>query len=121
MTDHLFFYIGLSFLLTHEMDAIRRQEYRIFPITSLLSERTGYLVFTALHVPLYVVLFWGLTNKDPLFVRQFILYFDVFMLVHIGLHLLALRHKLNQFTSFFSWSLIVGAGLFGLFDLLAKG
>ena len=121
MADHLFFYIGLSIMLTHEMDAIRQQEHRFFPGTSLLSERRGYYVFTALHIPLYIMLFWGLTNKDPLFVTRFIIYFDVFMLVHIGLHALALRHKMNRFTSFFSWSLIVGAGLFGLFDLLAKG
>lgn len=31
MTENIFFYLGLSLLTMHEMDAIRCKEWRIFP------------------------------------------------------------------------------------------
>ncbi|WP_394341844.1 DUF6713 family protein [Sphingobacterium corticibacter] len=31
MAGHVFFYLGLSLLIMHEMDAIRCREWRIFP------------------------------------------------------------------------------------------
>ncbi len=60
MTEHYFFYIGLTFILIHEMDAVRLQEWKMFPILSGLNDQTGYLIFTSLHIPLYGLLFGGL-------------------------------------------------------------
>ena len=37
MTGHIFFYLALSFLTMHEMDAIRCREWHIFSGISLLS------------------------------------------------------------------------------------
>jgi hypothetical protein len=119
MTD-LFFYGGLSFILTHEMDAVRCREWRIFPLTSRLTGPNGYLVFTALHVPLYLLLFNGLFANpapDPALIRGL----DLFFIVHVVLHLLFRKHPENRFTSAFSWLLIAGAGLCGLLDLLFGG
>jgi len=48
----------------------------------------------------------------------FIKGFEIFLIVHVGLHVLFLKHKNNAFNDWFSWVLIVGAGLFGLADLL---
>jgi len=50
MTEHLFFYLGLSLLLMHEMDAIRCKEWRIFPGLSMLSDKVGHIVFLFLHI-----------------------------------------------------------------------
>ena len=44
--------------------------------------------------------------------------FDIFLMVHLLLHLLYLRHKNNEFKDWISWSIIIGAGLFGLMDLI---
>ena len=45
--DAPFFFVALAFILTHEMDAIKCREWRIFPLTSRLDDSRGYLVFTA--------------------------------------------------------------------------
>ena len=44
------FYSGLSLFMLHEMDAIRRQEWRIFFFLSKLKEETAYAVFSILHL-----------------------------------------------------------------------
>ncbi len=56
MEHHFFFVVGLSVIFTHELDAIKRREWRMFPLTFWLPERPGYLVFTTLHIPLFGLL-----------------------------------------------------------------
>jgi hypothetical protein len=117
MIEHIWFFVGLAFILTHEMDAVLRHEWRIFPLTMMLDDAWGYRVFTAMHVPLYVWIFWGIWSGDDLN-SSFIRGWDIFLVVHVGLHLLFLRHPKNEFTTPFSWVLIVGAGVSGALDLL---
>jgi len=117
MTEHYFFYIGFTFILIHEMDAIRLQEWKMFPILSGLKEKTGYFIFTSLHLPLYGLLFWGLSGSQSL-VSNLILGLDIFFIVHLTLHLLLIKHKNNKFRNFFSWGIIILTGLFGFLDLI---
>jgi hypothetical protein len=49
--DAIFFFAAHAFMLTREMDAIKRREWRIFPLASRLDDSRGYWVFTAVHVP----------------------------------------------------------------------
>lgn len=42
------FYTGLSFILLHELDAVRCKEWNIFPGLSLLNEKPGKIVFVVL-------------------------------------------------------------------------
>lgn len=116
MTEYILFLIGISFLVVHEMDAIRCKEWRIYPGLSFLSDKVGQLIFIFAHIPLFFIVFYQLTyNSDN---NAFIKGFDIFMIVHIGLHLLFLRHQNNEFKDWISWTLIIGAGLFGLADLV---
>jgi hypothetical protein len=115
--ESLFFFIGLSFILTHEMDAIKCREWRIFPLTSRLDDKMGYLVFTAAHLPLYLLLFWYLYTPDGLN-QSLIRGLNIFFVVHLFLHLAFLRHPKNEFKSAFSWILIVGAAVAGTIDLV---
>ncbi len=116
MTEHFLFYIGLSFLTVHEMDAVRCKEWRIFPGLSILSDNLGEIIFVFAHIPLFYIVFFQLTNSvNP---DNFIKGFDIFMIIHVGLHLLLLKHKNNEFKDWISWIIIVGAGLFGFADLL---
>jgi hypothetical protein len=117
MENYLFFLAGLSFILAHEMDAIKCQEWTIFPLLSKLNEKTGYFVFTAIHVPLYLLLFWGLYGKNEIN-PGVIMGLDIFFIVHVFLHVLFLKHPKNQFTSAFSWIIILGAGISGLMDIM---
>ena len=85
-------------------------------ILSLLSDKTGKWVFILAHIPLFFLVFYPLAHiSDP---GGFIKGFEIFLMVHVGLHLLFLKHKKNEFKGWISWMLIVGAGLFGLADLL---
>jgi hypothetical protein len=117
MDSHFFFLLGLAFILTHEMDAIKAREWTIFPLISRLDNKTGYLGFTALHMPLYLLLFWALLHPAGLN-RGARIGLDIFLIVHVFLHLLYLRHPENRFTSVFSWVIIAGAGAAGLLDLI---
>lgn len=47
--QHAFFLVGLAFLLTHEMDAVRLHEWQLLPLLSRLDDRGGFLVFTGLQ------------------------------------------------------------------------
>ena len=117
--EYLFFYIGLSFLFTHEMDAVRLKEWKIFPILSKLEEQTAYYIFTGIHVPLFILIFWGLcgNNQDEIN-RSLIAGLDIFFIIHTFLHLMILRHRNNNFKSVFSWSLIIGMFICGILDLI---
>lgn len=122
MLIHLFFVLGFCCLLVHEMDAIRLKEWKILPILSRLDDRSGYLAFVSLHLPLYVVLLWGLSGGDGIN-RGLIVFLDAFFVVHVVLHLLF--HRLlfldrpdDRRMSALSWALVWGAGAFGAIDLL---
>jgi len=112
-----FFLLGLSLILIHEMDAIRCKEWRIFPLVSLLDDKTGERVFILAHIPLYYFIFSGLDMGANL---SWIKGLDYFFIIHLGLHLLALRHPKNEFKDWLSWLLITGVALCGLLDLILR-
>ena len=114
--EHILFFIGLSCLIVHEMDAIRCKEWRILPGLSTLSDTVGQLVFVFIHIPLFILVFYQLVYVAD--IRKFLIGFDIFMIVHTVLHLLFLKHKNNEFIDRISWILIIGAGIFGLADLI---
>ena len=113
--QHLFFYLAISFILMHEMDAIRCKEWRIFPLLSMLNDDLGFKVFMLAHIPLFTFVFMGLNQANN---TQFIKGLNIFFIVHLGLHLLFLFHKKNEFKDWISWSIISGAALFGFLDLI---
>ncbi|MDM1407427.1 DUF6713 family protein [Myroides sp. DF42-4-2] len=114
--DYIFFYLALSLIIMHEIDAVRCKEWRIFPGLASLGDKVGYIVFLFGHLPLFVWALWYLNqSENP---DNFIIGFSLFCILHIGLHLLFYKHKYNEFKDWISWSLIVGAGLAGLFQLI---
>ena len=54
-------------------------------------------------------------------VEAFMYGLNIFMIVHLGLHILFLKHKNNEFTDWISWFIIISAGLCGLIDLVMSG
>ena len=116
MPEYTFFYLGLTFIIIHEMDAIRCKEWRIFPGLSLLDDKLGFKIFMAAHIPLFFFFFLGLigsSNNEVL-----IFGFNIFLIIHFGLHILSLKHKKNEFKDWISWTIITGAGLCGVLDLV---
>lgn len=97
--NSLFFYIGLSFLIIHEMDAIRCREWRLFPGLPLLNDKMRFMVFTIAHIPLFIWILYGLSKTGN---EAFITGLNYFFVIHFGLHLLFLMHKKNEFKGCFS-------------------
>ncbi|MGL4631238.1 MAG: DUF6713 family protein [Leadbetterella sp.] len=118
MANDIFFTLGFTFLLMHEMDAIRCKEWRFFPLTFFLEEKMGFIVFMILHIPLFYWFFWGLMSNEHR--ESFIIGLDYFFIIHLGLHIIYLKHKKNEFKDWISWSLIIGTALFGVLDLMQK-
>ena len=116
MAEYFLFYIGLSLFLIHEMDAIHHEEWKMFPILSNLSDKQGYIIFVSLHIPIFVLIFWLITNISA--AEVFATIFDAFMIIHFLLHILFLKHKKNKFKDSFSWSIITGVAICGIFDLI---
>ena len=116
MEGHLFFILGFCLLLAHEMDAIRSKEWKIFSILAKMRDEAGYVVFTALHVPMYALLLWGLYGGGDVN-HKLIIGLDIFFVVHVLLHVIFYNHPENRFRSVFSYALIFGAGMFGVVDL----
>lgn len=116
MPSHFFFYLGLSFIFIHEMDAVRCKEWRIFPMLSLLDDKTGFQVFMLAHIPLFTLLLWALMGQEnPI---SWIKGLDVFFMLHLIAHVLFFRHPKNDFKDWISWLWIIGAALWGGLDLL---
>lgn len=111
-TPHLLFLTVVSFLVAHELDAIRQQEWRFFFAPVAVSDETAYRIFTALHAPMFVIVLWY--GESPAFQMGV----DVFMIVHWLLHLGLRNHPTIQFESWFSRFWIVGGASLGAFHLL---
>ncbi len=116
MPENLSFYLALSFFVTHELDAIRCREWRIFPVLSFLNERTARSIFIFAHVPLMFALLYKLgdDHKEGNFIR----YMDMFFVGHLLMHIFYIKHKDNEFKDWISWLIIGGAGLFGFINLI---
>ncbi len=112
-----FFVLGLCFILMHEMDAIRCHEWRILPITSFMKDKTGMIIFVLLHIPLFYYVLTATTLEN----QSFRFGFSIFLIVHLGLHLMFLAHKKNEFKDWLSWSLILGAAVCGALYLVKHG
>ncbi|MEM1245562.1 MAG: DUF6713 family protein [Acidobacteriota bacterium] len=107
------FFLTVSLLWAHELDAVHRKEWKILPGLRSLGEHQAFIVFTLLHVPLMMAtLRWF---DAPTFQRGI----DLFAIVHIGLHALLHDHPSYDFDSGFSRSLIWGAGAAGALHLVS--
>ncbi len=109
-----YFFLGISFIFLHELDAIRCKEWRIFPFTSFLNDEMGYKVFVFLHLPLFYWIFFQIAYNQPF--SNFRHGFDIFLVIHLGLHILFLKHPKNEFKDWVSWSIIVLVAVFGGLD-----
>ena len=85
MVNHLWFWIGLCFIMVHELDAIRCKEWRIFPGLSSLGDGFGSKIFIIAHIPLFILLFFGL--RSSVVHSYLVVGLDFFFIIHVFLHL----------------------------------
>ena len=98
---------GLAFLLTHELDAIHRREWRFFFGPISVRDATARATFVGLHAPLFALILW---RFDAPGFRTGV---SIFLLVHAGLHWALRNHPLVDFNNWFSRTWIYGAALLG--------
>lgn len=119
MIYDIIFYIGLSLLFVHEMDAVRRNEWKMFIYLSTLKPEIECTVFSLLHVPFFFLILWGLFSANQDFRHYFIMFLNLFFIIHFLLHLAFIRHPKNEFKSVFSWFIISGMFLMGVVNVWA--
>lgn len=114
MDPFLFGWLAIAFLLTHEMDATWRHEWRLLPILNRMNDTRGFQWFLIAHVPLYVLLFAGLVHQHSATVTAL----SLFSIIHLGLHYALRKHPKYEFNNPLSWFLIAGAAVAGALDLV---
>ncbi len=115
MLDFIY-YTMIGTLFTHELDAVKRHEWRILPLLRVLPDRIGAQIFIWLHVPLFAGLLWA-GDGDP--ANSTRIGMSVFAIIHVGLHFLLRGHPNYEFNNIGSWALIVLTGLLGATYLAA--
>ena len=108
----LLFILNVTFITMHELDAIYQHEWRFFFAPTSLSDEAAFRLFTALHVPLLVLILWNLQSVP------FQMGFDIFLIIHAGLHWLLRNHPLITFNNWFSRIWIFGAAFLGTIHLI---
>ncbi len=110
----LVFWLMAGFLIAHELDAMRRHEWRVLPLVRSLPENVGREFFLWAHVPLFVLVLWiaaqGSSSMPALFL-------SAFAVIHVGLHWAFRNHPAYEFNNPSSIGLILGAGIFGAIHL----
>lgn len=110
----LFYYLGISTLFTHELDAVMRTEWRLLYILKDMSDQSAYPIFVALHVPAFFLFFW--LGHHPIHRVQstFRLIAAAFLVVHAGVHFYNANSPQNYFEGPLSNILIYAAAVCGL-------
>ncbi|WP_395172729.1 DUF6713 family protein [Roseibium alexandrii] len=111
----LIYYALVGAFFTHELDAVKRHEWRVLPVIRALPEKAAEQVFIWAHLPLFALLLWG-GDGDPASDTRIGL--AVFAIVHVGLHYLFRHHPAYEFNNASSWALILLAGALGAIYLL---
>lgn len=110
---HIVLYTGVAILMTHELDAVMNNEWRVLPVTSWLNPEVGYAVFLWAHVPLFALIISLLANSSDKVKTITSNGLAVFLIVHGSLHFAFMGHEHYEFSSVSSNLLIYGGALFG--------
>jgi hypothetical protein len=112
------YYAVLAAFLAHELDAVKRNEWRVLPLTSFLPDRIAAQFFIWAHVPLLWLILWLDDRTATSGVR---LCLSAFAIVHVWLHWTYRRHSAYEFNNPSSWALIALTGILGALYLGAVG
>jgi len=115
---NLLFFFLLSLLVVHELDAIRRHEWRMFIILNKMDDEKAFQVFSILHVPLLMAIFWLITSPSAIVVFWSQVVVATFSIIHKFLHDSFQKHPNNEFCTTFSKRLINLMAVVGFVQLL---
>lgn len=116
--QEILYYLMVGAFFTHELDAVKRHEWRVLPLLRSLPERVGEQTFIWAHVPLFAFLLWGGDSHPASATR---VGFAAFAIAHAGLHYAFRKHPAYEFNNPSSWGLILLTGLLGAIYLVTLG
>ena len=112
------FYLAVAGLITHELDAVHRREWRLLYLLRGWPDGSARRAFILLHVPLLAVVLWVAAHPDDGIRFRTMLALDLFMVLHSALHW-RLRHDPRyEFHSMSSRLLIFGTAAVAAVHLL---
>jgi hypothetical protein len=111
-------FLNIVFFLMHEFDACYQGEWNMFRFLKPFREKTQYQIFLWIHFPLCVFLLYYLSTVLSFGNLRLWLLVNAFGVIHLIIHLIALKWKSNVFTSFSSFVFIAGAALTGILNLI---
>ena len=116
----LLYYLGISALFTHELDAVLNFEWRLLFHVFELPEATAGALFIAAHFPLFFVFFYLGHHRSSKVRDTFRTVVCCFLVIHSVLHFGLSNHELYFFDGILSNLYIFGAAAFGLAFLLVS-
>ena len=99
----ILFALELALLFAHEMDAVRKQEWKMFIVLKDMEEERAYSIFMLLHIPLYTVPILLLFSRYYLMASYIV---DAFLILHVFLHWGFRKHRANRLSGGISKILI---------------
>lgn len=115
----ILFYLGLSLLVCHELDAVTKHEWRLLPILNLLPDASAQIAFVIAHIPLFAGIFWLVDHRSFVVRRRSRMAVDGFLVVHAVIHFLLSDHELYEFEAPLEGLLVYGGAIVGLSHLFA--
>lgn len=114
--SNFFYILALTLLITHELDAIYRHEWRIFPLLNKLDEQLSAKIFILAHIPLFFIIFWLSFYASQTVSEMTRITIAGFCIIHVGLHILLRKHPKNEFNNpisqFLIWSCAMSGALY---------
>ena len=80
------YYLALSFLFTHELDAMTHSEWRFFPIFDEMADTSASTIFVTLHVPIFFLVLWLSHHSSQVIRERSRVLFASFLVVHAIAH-----------------------------------
>ncbi|MEN1727528.1 MAG: DUF6713 family protein [Pseudomonadota bacterium] len=116
----LIFYLGLSALFTHELDAVIHQEWRLLFHLRTLPDPTAGMVFVALHLPLFFLILALVHHPGERWRSNVRILAAAFLIVHGLLHFRLSDDPAYLFAGWLSNLYIYGAAACGAIFLILE-
>jgi hypothetical protein len=114
----VFFWLCLSLLMVHELDATFHHEWRLLPGLSALPDKLGRQLFVLLHIPIFAfTIAFAAQEATAVHPTGFRIGYDGFSIGHLAAHYILRNHPLNTMRGWDSWIPIVGSAICGCIDL----
>lgn len=110
----ILYYLGLSTLFTHELDAVMQAEWRLLFFLREMSDQSAYPIFLVLHIPAFFLFFWLSHHSNQGIKLGFRRIVASFLIIHACIHFYLADAPDNHFQGLLSNTLIYAAAVFGL-------